>query len=228
MKRAVLALAVSAVSTSQAVAGSLCSDDRATKAVKEIVQNAIPEWSVDLAHDFGDWAKIERVKNLTKIADVSSIRAIVRDNDTKLTTCIAKVTFALDDRTMSPEIRYTVQPLEDKPEQLHVDVSRPTAKPMRPRRDHRLRQLPPCQRSRYRPSITQQLSSTTARLRLLPLRSSSITLRQWLPLPNVPQLFRSSSHHRPRQIMTPSLVGISGLLETRYLPVAVMCSRTTN
>ena len=106
MKPAILALAVAAVSATPAVAGSLCSDDRATRAVKEVVQNAIPEWSVDLAHDFGDWAKIERVKNLTKITDVSSIRAILRDNDTKLTTCIAKVTFALDDRTMSPEIRY--------------------------------------------------------------------------------------------------------------------------
>ena len=115
-------LTLAAVLSSPAFASSLCSDDRATRAVREFVQNAVPEWSVDLAADFGDWARVERVKNLTKITAVSSIRAVSHDKDTQLTNCIAKVTFDLDDHTMSPEISYTVQPLEDKPDALHVEV----------------------------------------------------------------------------------------------------------
>jgi len=118
-------LTLSAVLSSPAFASSLCSDDRATRAVREIVQNAVPEWSVDLAADFGDWARVERVKNLTKITAVASIRAVSHDKDTQLTNCIAKVTFDLDDHRMSPEISYTVQPLEDKPDALHVEVDPP-------------------------------------------------------------------------------------------------------
>jgi hypothetical protein len=111
--------------TAPANAQSLCSSEKAIHGVKEIVQNAVPEWSVNLASDFGNWARIERVKNLTKVTEVSSIRALSRDNDTKLTNCAAKVTFALDDHTMSPELSYTVQPLEDKPDTLHVEVESP-------------------------------------------------------------------------------------------------------
>jgi hypothetical protein len=118
-------LTFAAVLSSPAFANSLCSDDRATRVVREMVQNAVPEWSVDLAADFGDWARVERVKNLTKVTAVSFIRAVSHDNDTQLTNCIAKVTFALDDHTMSPQISYTVQPLEDKPDALHVDVDPP-------------------------------------------------------------------------------------------------------
>ena len=84
-KRLVLlaaSLTLAAVLSSPAFASSLCSDDRATGAVREIVQNAVPEWSVDLAADFGDWARVERVKNLTKITAVSSIRAVSYDKDT--------------------------------------------------------------------------------------------------------------------------------------------------
>jgi len=118
-------LTLAAVLSSPAFASSLCSDDRATRVVREMVQSAVPEWSVDLAADFGDWARVERVKNLTKVTAVSSIRAISHDNDTQLTNCIAKITFALDDHTMSPEISYTVQPVEDKPDALHVEVDPP-------------------------------------------------------------------------------------------------------
>jgi hypothetical protein len=121
----VLALVAVSSFAAPVMADSLCSDDRATKAVKKIVQDAIPEWAVDLATQFGDWAKIERVKNVTKVVNVASIRAVSRDKDTMLTTCVAKVTFALDDHTMAPEIRYTVQPLEDKPDTLHVEIFAP-------------------------------------------------------------------------------------------------------
>lgn len=114
-----------AFTTPAMAASSLCADPSTTDTVTEIVQNNVPSWAVDLAAEFGEWAEIERVKHLTRVTGVSSIRTIQRDPETKLSTCVGKVTFSLDDRTMAPEIRYTVQPLEDKPDQIHVEVISP-------------------------------------------------------------------------------------------------------
>ena len=149
--------AVAAVLAAPVFAGSLCSDDRATRTVREIVQNAVPEWSVDLAGDFGDWARVERVKNLTKVTEISSIRAVSHDNDTQLTNCIAKITFALDDHTMSPEISYSVQPLEDKPDTLHVDV----VSPYKSRVANRLPSTPAPQQEAPPTPAPQQAPQTT-------------------------------------------------------------------